>query len=115
MRPATNIKTTLPLGNHLNHAEFPELILQDEMLVRRHRQIARRIKAATATAILDHFLHHSEVITSTGNSYRLHSRREDSKPAKAPPGSKKNEKPSKPAKAPPGSDAEQQSGLPSTD
>ncbi len=54
---------------------------------------------ATATAILDRFLHHSEIITITGKSYRLHSRREDSKPAKAPPGS----------------DAEQQSGLPNKD
>ena len=70
---------------------------------------------ATATAILDRFLHHSEIITITGKSYRLHSRREDSKPAKAPPGSKKIEKQSKPAKAPPGSDAEKQSGLPNKD
>jgi DNA replication protein DnaC len=33
-------------GNHLTHAEFLELILQDELLVRQDRQIARRIKAA---------------------------------------------------------------------
>lgn len=33
-------------GNRLNHAEFLELILQDEMAVRKERLIARRIKAA---------------------------------------------------------------------
>jgi DNA replication protein DnaC len=33
-------------GNSLTHAEFLELILQDEMLVRKHRQIQRGIKAA---------------------------------------------------------------------
>ena len=61
----------------------------------------------TATAILDRFLHHAEIITITGKSYRLASRGEDSKPAKAPTGSKKNGKAPKPAKAPTGSDAEQ--------
>ena len=62
----------------------------------------------TASAILDRFLHHSEVITITGKSYRLSSRTETSKPAKAPPGSEKVEKAPKPAKAPPGSDADQE-------
>jgi DNA replication protein DnaC len=33
-------------GGQLNHAEFLELILQDELLVRQHRQIERRVKAA---------------------------------------------------------------------
>jgi len=33
-------------GNSLTHAEFLELILQDELLVRKDRQIQRRIKAA---------------------------------------------------------------------
>lgn len=33
-------------GHQLNHAEFLELILQDELLVRDDRQIARRVKAA---------------------------------------------------------------------
>lgn len=33
-------------GNRLTHAEFLELILQDEMLVRQQRQIARRVKSA---------------------------------------------------------------------
>ena len=60
----------------------------------------------TATAILDRFLHHSEIITFTGKSYRLRDRAEGSKPAKAPTGSGKNQKPSKPAKAPTGSSDE---------
>lgn len=33
-------------GNGLNHAEFLELILQDELLVRADRQLERRVKAA---------------------------------------------------------------------
>jgi len=33
-------------GHNLNHAEFLELILQDELLVRQERLIARRVKAA---------------------------------------------------------------------
>jgi DNA replication protein DnaC len=33
-------------GHHLSHPEFLELILQDELLVRQERQIARRLKAA---------------------------------------------------------------------
>ena len=41
----------------------------------------------TATAILDRFLHHGEIITIMGKSYRLRHRGEDSKPAKAPTGS----------------------------
>lgn len=35
------------LSNRLNHAEFLELILQDELLIRKERLIARRIKAAS--------------------------------------------------------------------
>jgi len=61
---------------------------------------------ATATAILDRFLHHAEIITITGKSYRLRDRSKNSKPAKALTGSKKNGKGSKPAKAPTGSTAE---------
>ena len=63
----------------------------------------------TATAILDRFLHHSEIITITGQSYRLRDRGGESKRAKAPTGSKKNEKASKQAKAPIGSTAEEES------
>jgi DNA replication protein DnaC len=33
-------------ANHLSHVEFLELLLQDEVLVRADRQIARRVKAA---------------------------------------------------------------------
>ena len=33
-------------GNHLNHAEFLELLLRDELAVRNSRQIERRVKAA---------------------------------------------------------------------
>ncbi|MDZ4782458.1 MAG: ATP-binding protein [Planctomycetia bacterium] len=33
-------------GHQLSHIEFLELILQDELLVRDGRQIARRVKAA---------------------------------------------------------------------
>ncbi len=63
----------------------------------------------TATAILDRFLHHSEIITFSGQSFRLRHRNQDSKPAtdeKAPTGSTKKQKNSKPAKAPTGSAAE---------
>lgn len=34
-------------GNHLKHIEFLELILQDEMLIRKERQITRRVKSAS--------------------------------------------------------------------
>ena len=33
-------------GNSLTHAEFLELILQDELLIRNQRKIARRVKGA---------------------------------------------------------------------
>jgi len=65
----------------------------------------------TATAILDRFLHHAEVVQMNGRSYRLKDRpgssvgtSADSKPAKAPPGSEGVPSGSKPAKAPPGSE-----------
>jgi len=63
----------------------------------------------TATAILDRFLHHAEIITITGRSYRLSNRKNpatDSNKAKAPTGSEKSEKTSNKATAPTGSDAE---------
>lgn len=62
----------------------------------------------TATAILDRFLHHADILTFAGRSYRLRNRSADSKPAKAPPGSNSGRKTSKPAKAPTGSAAEKQ-------
>jgi DNA replication protein DnaC len=63
----------------------------------------------SATAILDRFLHHAELIQITGRSYRLRGAgkgMEDvgpSKPADAPPGPEAGEAGSKPANAPPGS------------
>jgi DNA replication protein DnaC len=63
-----------------------------------------------ATAILDRFLHHAELVRMTGRSYRLRHQsildREgigDSKPANAPPGSAASEAAPDPANAPPGS------------
>jgi len=72
----------------------------------------------TASAILDRFLHHAEVVAMNGRSYRLKDRPgappvglEGSKPAKAPPGSEGSRSSSKPAKAPPGSgDAPEEDG-----
>jgi DNA replication protein DnaC len=64
----------------------------------------------SATAILDRFLHHAEIIRITGKSYRLRQAggaenpsSEESKPAKAPTGSDEASETSKPAKAPTGS------------
>ena len=59
----------------------------------------------TATAILDRFLHHAEIITITGESYRLRNRNGSNR-AKAPTGSKKDGGNPKRAKAPTGSGAE---------
>ena len=66
----------------------------------------------TATAILDRFLHHAEVVQMNGRSYRLRGREappadkpDGSKPAKAPTGSPHGPLRSKPAKAPIGSAA----------
>jgi DNA replication protein DnaC len=44
-------------GHALNHAEFLELILQDELLVRQERQIERRVKSAAFREVktLDEF------------------------------------------------------------
>jgi DNA replication protein DnaC len=63
----------------------------------------------SATAILDRFLHHAEVIQITGRSYRMRSpggpgggSDEISKPANAPHGSKQGKSGSKPANAPHG-------------
>jgi DNA replication protein DnaC len=64
----------------------------------------------SATAILDRFLHHAEVIRMTGRSYRLRgagrgeaAAEDEAKPAEAPPGSEESASEAKPAKAPPGS------------
>jgi IstB-like ATP binding protein len=83
----------------------------------------------SATAILDRFLHHAEIIRLTGKSYRLRQAgrtenpteeeakpvsaltgseeaSESSKPASAPTGSKRKGGSSKPASAPTGSEEE---------
>ena len=67
----------------------------------------------TATAILDRFLHHAEIITVTGESYRLSTRKrtdeataKPSNGARAPLGSKSDPQNSKRAKAPTGSPTE---------
>ena len=64
----------------------------------------------SATAILDRFLHHAEVVTIAGKSYRLRNQAakpkeapDDAKPAKAPIGSEAVAAGPKPAKAPTGS------------
>jgi DNA replication protein DnaC len=66
--------------------------------------------APGATAILDRFLHHAELVQMVGRSYRLRHHTasvsegaEDSKPANAPSGSAKKPPGSKPANAPSGS------------
>lgn len=43
---ALDVRLQEAAGNHLQHAEFLELVLQDELAVRNERQIARRVKAA---------------------------------------------------------------------
>jgi DNA replication protein DnaC len=71
----------------------------------------------SATAILDRFLHHAEIVQMTGKSYRLRHQAakgkeggDESKPANAPPGSERSRSGSKAAIAPPGSpEAEQES------
>jgi DNA replication protein DnaC len=58
-----------------------------------------------ASAILDRFLHHAEIVTITGKSYRLRNQANGSKPAQAPHGSD-SDKTSKPAtEAPHGSES----------
>jgi len=61
----------------------------------------------SATAILDRFLHHAEIITITGKSYRLRGQKNDAPPESGGPGPATNAGPpdrdSKPAKAPTGS------------
>jgi hypothetical protein len=65
----------------------------------------------SATAILDRFLHHAEIIKITGKSYRLRNQGAkaadepvESKAATAPPGSTDAAQSSKAANAPPGSE-----------
>ena len=46
-------------GHQLSHAEFLELILQDELLIRSERLIQRRVKAAQFRELKPLELHHS--------------------------------------------------------
>ena len=75
--------------------------------------------APGASAILDRFLHHAELVQMTGRSYRLRHQStsssagsQDSKPANAPTGSAGKQPSSKPANAPPGSAGKQPSSKP---
>jgi DNA replication protein DnaC len=75
--------------------------------------------APGASAILDRFLHHAELVQMTGRSYRLRHQSgsgsngvEDSKPAIAPSGSTGKHPGSKPAIAPSGSAKERPSSKP---
>jgi DNA replication protein DnaC len=72
----------------------------------------------SATAILDRFLHHAEIVQMTGRSYRLRnqppasaeSSDDNSKPANAPSGFDATAPSSKPANAPSGSDGSGKGG-----
>jgi DNA replication protein DnaC len=75
----------------------------------------------SATAILDRFLHHAEVIQIIGKSYRLRQQAAkgkesavESKPANAPTGSDGQRSRSKPANAPIGSEAPAEDSKPAT-
>ena len=44
---ALDVRLQEATGNHLNHVEFLELLLQDELAVRNERLVGRRVKAAS--------------------------------------------------------------------
>ena len=46
MTVSLDVRLQEAAGNHLTHAEFLELVLQDELLVRSERQIQRGVKVA---------------------------------------------------------------------
>jgi DNA replication protein DnaC len=73
----------------------------------------------SATAILDRFLHHAEIVPITGKSYRLRHQAtkgkegsDESKPANAPIGSERSRSSSKPANAPIGSGEDNEESKP---
>jgi DNA replication protein DnaC len=73
----------------------------------------------SATAILDRFLHHAEIVQITGKSYRLRHQTpkakegvEESKPVNAPTGSERGRPGSKPPTAPLGSEEEGEESKP---
>ena len=104
----------------------PDLLIIDDMGMKQRRYETRSTMLTSnrpledwgkllgdvpsATAILDRFLHHAEIIRITGKSYRLLNQNSPSaeadateaKPAKAPPGSTELPAESKPARAPTG-------------
>ena len=57
MAATLDVRPQEATGHHLGHGEFLELVLQDELLVRNERLIARRVKAAgfRETKTLDEF------------------------------------------------------------
>jgi DNA replication protein DnaC len=57
MAQSLDVRLQEALGRQLNHAEFLELSLQDELLLRQERLIARRVKAAAfrELKVLDDF------------------------------------------------------------
>jgi DNA replication protein DnaC len=57
MAATLDVRLQEAVGHHLGHGEFLEMVLQDELLVRNERLIARRIKAAgfRETKTLDEF------------------------------------------------------------
>src|SRR5437588_10851530 len=71
---------------------------------------------ASATAILDRFLHHAEIIQITGKSYRLRNQRDmkeaddDAKIGQAPPGSEKSKQAGAPKGAPSSKQATSEGG-----
>jgi DNA replication protein DnaC len=67
----------------------------------------------SATAILDRFLHHAEIVTITGKSYRLRGKSEDAS-ANASPMAERAEAKSKAAIPPTGSSGEKAAKTPST-
>jgi len=47
MAASLDVRLQEALANHLTHAEFLELVLEDELMVRFDRQVNRRVKAAS--------------------------------------------------------------------
>ncbi|MEM1070070.1 MAG: hypothetical protein AAGI63_14305 [Planctomycetota bacterium] len=68
------VRMTQASSSRLTHEAFLELIVQDELAVRRDRLINRRTNATNfpaAAAILDRYLKDARLVEMTGKSYRL--------------------------------------------
>ena len=63
LQASLDVRLQEAAGHSLNHAEFLELILQDELSVRSDRQLQRRVKAASFRELktLDDFDDHGTV------------------------------------------------------